>query len=51
MARDAIDALVEKAILEAGGKRGEIHATLYGELGRLLAFAALSCQKGDSKSG
>jgi site-specific DNA recombinase len=37
-ASEAVRALVEKIVLSPGGKRGEIFATLYGELGTLLRF-------------
>ncbi|WP_252348393.1 hypothetical protein [Gluconobacter sp. P1D12_c] len=37
-ASEAVRALVEKIVLSPGDKRGEIFATLYGELGTLLRF-------------
>ncbi|WP_367159355.1 hypothetical protein ABUE34_08750 [Kozakia baliensis] len=37
-ASEAVRALVEKIVLSPGDKRGEIFATLYGELGTLLKF-------------
>lgn len=37
-ASEAVRALVEKIVLSPGDKRGEIFATLYGELGTLLGF-------------
>ena len=39
-ASEAIRALIEKIVVTPGKVRGEIHATLHGELGTLLDFAA-----------
>lgn len=39
-ASEAIRALIEKIVLNPGKGRGEMHATLHGELGTLLEFAA-----------
>ncbi|CAI9121899.1 recombinase family protein, partial [Brytella acorum] len=39
-ASEAIRALIEKIVLHPGKGRGEMHATLHGELGNLLDFAA-----------
>ncbi|MFW7269907.1 recombinase family protein [Gluconacetobacter sp. Hr-1-5] len=46
-ASEAVRALVEKIVLSPGDKRGEIFATLYGELGTLLRFV----NQRDTKSG
>ncbi|WP_249211887.1 recombinase family protein [Gluconobacter cerinus] len=46
-ASEAVRALVEKIVLSPGDKRGDIFATLYGELGTLLRFV----NQRDTKSG
>ena len=44
-ASEAIRALIEKIVLHPGKGRGEMHATLHGQLGNLLDFAASRDQR------
>jgi len=49
-AAEAIRALVEKITLRPGPKRGEIHATLHGELGTILRWVAAQAKAGAQKA-
>ncbi len=44
-AADAIRGLIERIVLTPGAKRGEMHATLHGDLGTILEWAATSTGK------
>ena len=49
-AAEAIRGLIERIVLTPGEKRGELHATLHGDLGTILEWAGNGAKKGATDS-